>query len=123
MVMAFVGAMGVLGLPIPAVETGIAASAVMLGGLFALAVRARLWMAAIIVGSFAIFNGHANGTELPSAANPVAYSIGFVIATGLLHLGGIAFGLLVGRPGGVAAVRTGGAAIAVAGFAFLFGIF
>jgi len=123
MVMAFGGALGVLGVPIPAVETGIAASAVVLGALIALAVRSPLWMAAIIVGTFAIFHGHAHGTELPSAANPIAYSIGFVIATGLLHLCGIAFGLLVGRPGGTAAVRTGGAAIAVAGVAFLFGVF
>ncbi len=121
MVMAFGGALGVLGVPIPAVETGIAASAVVLGVLIALAVRAPLWMAAIIVGAFAIFHGHAHGTELPSAANPIAYSIGFVIATGLLHLCGVAFGLLVGRPLGVAAVRTGGAAIAAAGVGFLFG--
>lgn len=122
MVMALGGALGILGVPIPAVETGIAASAVVLGALIALAVRSPLWIAAIIVGVFAIFHGHAHGTELPSAATPLAYSIGFVIATGLLHLCGIAFGLLVGRPGGTAAVRTGGAAIAVAGVAFLFGI-
>lgn len=123
MVMAFGGALGIFGVPIPAVETGIAASAVVLGALIALAVRAPLWVAAIIVGAFAIFHGHAHGTELPSAAAPLAYSVGFVIATGLLHLCGIAFGLLVGRPGGAVAVRTGGAAIAVAGVAFLFGIF
>lgn len=123
MVMAFGGALGILGVPIPAVETGIAASAVVLGGLIALAVRAPLWMAAIIVGAFAIFHGHAHGTELPDAAAPLAYAIGFVLATGLIHLCGVAFGLLLGRPGGVAAVRTGGAAIAVAGVAFLFGFF
>lgn len=122
MVMAFGGALGILGVPIPAVETGIAASAVVLGGLVALAMRAPLWMAAIIVGAFAIFHGHAHGTELPNAAAPLAYSIGFVISTGLLHLCGIAFGLLVGRPGGTVAVRTGGAAIAVTGVAFLFGV-
>jgi urease accessory protein len=121
LVMAFGGALGVLGVPLPAVELGIAASAVVLGLLIAFAVRSPLWVAAIVVGAFAIFHGHAHGTELPSAASPVAYSVGFVIATGMLHLLGIAFGLLIGRPAGAMAVRTGGAAIAVAGLAFLFG--
>lgn len=121
MVMAFGGALGVLGVPLPAVEMGIAASSVVLGLLIAFAVRSPLWVAAIIVGAFAIFHGHAHGTELPSAASPVAYSIGFVIATGLLHLLGIAFGVLIGRPAGAIAIRTGGAAIAVAGLAFLLG--
>ena len=121
MVMAFGGALGVLGVPLPAVETGIAASSIVLGLLIAFAVRSPLWIAAIVVGAFAIFHGHAHGAELPSAASPVVYSIGFVIATGLLHLLGIAFGLLIGRPAGALAVRTGGAAIAVAGLAFLLG--
>jgi urease accessory protein len=46
--------------------------------------------------------------------------MGFVISTGLLHLGGIAFGLLVRWPWGRVAVRVGGAAIAAVGFGFLF---
>ncbi len=120
-IMAFGGALGVLGFPLPAVEMGIAASSIVLGLLIALAVRAPLWIAAIIVGAFAILHGHAHGTELPDATSPIAYSLGFVIATGLLHLSGIALGLLIGRPGGALAIRTGGAAIAVAGVAFLFG--
>ena len=61
-----------MGVPIPAVETGIASSAVVLGLMVALAVRPPLWIAAVIVGAFAIFHGHAHGTELPDAANPLA---------------------------------------------------
>jgi urease accessory protein len=57
--------------------------------------------------------------ELPPGADAVAYSVGFVVATGLLHLAGIAFGLLVRWPGGRIAVRAAGAVIAVAGFVFL----
>ena len=121
MVMAFGGALGVLGVPLPAVETGIAASSIVLGLLIAMAVRAPLWVAAIIVGGFAIFHGHAHGTELPSAANPVAYSVGFVIATGLLHLAGILFGTLMGSEAGKWLVRAGGAVIALVGAAFLAG--
>lgn len=122
LVMAVGGALGVLGVPIPAVETGIALSGVVLGLLIAFAVRAPLWIAGVIVGVFAIFHGHAHGTELPDAANPFAYGIGFVIGTGLLHLGGIALGLLVGSAAGRIVVRAAGALIATVGAAFLFGV-
>jgi urease accessory protein len=122
LVMALGGALGVMGVPIPAVETGIAASAVVLGAMVAIAARPPIWIAALIVGVFAIFHGHAHGTELPNAANPLAYSIGFVVSTGLLHLSGIAFGLLVRWPAGKVAVRTVGGAIALAGVGFLTGV-
>ena len=122
LVMAFGAVLGVLGVPIPAIETGIAGSAVVLGLLILLAARLPIWLASIIVGAFAIFHGYAHGAELPEAANPFAYGVGFVIATGLLHLAGIAFGLLIRWPAGVYAVRAGGGVIAMVGFAFLFGI-
>lgn len=118
-VMAVGGALGVAGVPLPAVEIGIAASAIVLGAMVAFAVRAPIALAAVIVGAFAIFHGHAHGTELPQAANPIAYSLGFVIATGVLHLGGIAFGLLTRWPAGRAAVRAAGAGIAALGVAFM----
>ncbi len=119
-VMALGGALGILGVPLPAVETGIALSGVVLGLMVAFAARPPLWVSAAIVGIFAIFHGHAHGTELPESANPLAYAIGFVIATGLLHLAGIAFGLLVRWPAGKVAIRVAGGAIAAVGAAFLF---
>lgn len=122
LVMAFGGALGVVGIELPAVETGIALSAIVLGAMVALAARPPIWIAAVIVGAFAIFHGHAHGTELPSAANAITYSLGFVIATGLLHLCGIAFGLLANWPAGRTAVRVGGGAIALAGVGFLAGV-
>ena len=76
----------------------------------------------MLVGAFAIFHGYAHGAELPPGADAVAYSIGFVVATGLLHLAGIAFGLLARWPAGRIAVRAAGGAIALAGVAFLSGI-
>ena len=75
--------------------------------------------AALLVGAFAIFHGYAHGTELPAAANPLAYSIGFVVTTGLLHLAGIAFGLLAKWPAGCIIVRAGGALISAVGVSFL----
>ncbi len=122
-VMAFGGALGVLGVPLPEVEKCIALSGIMLGLAVALAARPPLWIAAVMVGFFAIFHGHAHGTELPAAANAITYAAGFVIATGLLHLSGISVGLLVRWPWGRVVVRTAGVAIAVVGFGFLFGMF
>ena len=121
LVMAFGGLAGVLGMPLPGVEAGIALSALALGAMVALALRPPLWVAAILVGAFAIFHGHAHGTELPAAASPLAYGVGFVVATGLLHLSGIALGLLARWPVGLRAVRVGGGLIACAGLFFLVG--
>jgi len=121
LVMAFGGALGVLGIPVPAVETGIASSAVVLGAMVAMAARPPIWIAAIIVAVFAIFHGYAHGAELPNSANPLTYSVGFVLATGMLHLLGIAFGLLVKWPAGKLAVQVSGGVIALAGIGFLTG--
>jgi urease accessory protein len=121
LVMAVGGALGAAGAAVPGVETGIAASALVIGLMVALALRVPVWAAAVIVGLFAVFHGHAHGTEMPTAASPLAYAIGFVIATGLLHLGGIAVGLLTKWPHGRVAVRTCGGLIALAGLGFLTG--
>lgn len=121
LVMAAGGVLGVLGVPIPAVETGIALSAIVLGAAVALAARPPLWVAATIVGAFAVFHGHAHGTELPSAANPLVFSLGFMLATGLLHAAGIGFGVLARWRAGRVAVRVLGALIAGVGSAFLVG--
>lgn len=118
-VMALGGVLGVLGLPLPGVEIGIAASAVVLGAMVAFAARPPLWFAALIIAAFAILHGHAHGTELPSAVNPLSYGVGFVIATGLLHLVGILIGLLVRWPAGTWVVRASGGAIAALGVYFL----
>ncbi len=119
LVMALGGVLGILGVPLPGVEIGIAVSAAVLGMMVALAARPPLWVAAVIVGAFAICHGHAHGAELPPGADAVAYSAGFVIATGALHLCGIAFGLLARWPRGRLAVRAAGGVIAVAGLVFL----
>src|SRR5262249_39055175 len=115
LVMAGGAVLGILGVPVPAVELGIAISAAVLGMMGAGAGRPPLWVAAIIVGVFAIFHGHAHGTELPPGADALAFAAGFVIATGCLHLAGIAFGLLARWPAGRIAVRAAGGIIAHAG--------
>ena len=119
LVMAVGGVLGIIGIPLPAAELAIAASAIVLGLMVASAARPPLWVAATIVAAFAIFHGYAHGAELPAGTDAAAYSIGFVIATGLLHLAGIALGLTVRWPAGRLGVRGTGAAIACAGLLFL----
>ena len=121
LVMAFGAVLGVIGVPLPGVEIGIAISAVVLGAMILTAARPPLWVAAVLVGAFAIFHGYAHGAELPAAVNPFAYGIGFVLATGVLHLCGIGFGLLVRWPAGRVAVRAAGGAISLIGLSFLAG--
>lgn len=120
--MALAGAAGAAGIPLPGVETGIALSGVVLGSMVLFAVKPALWIAAVLVGMFAVFHGHAHGTELPEAANPMVYAVGFVVSTGVLHLIGVAVGQLGQWPIGKMVVRATGAAIAVAGGAFLTGM-
>src|SRR4029077_4704259 len=121
LVMAFGGVLGIVGLPLPAVEIGIAVSAIILGLMVALAARPPLWVATTLIGAVAVFHGYAHGRGLPDGANAVAFSAGFVIATGLLHLTGIAFGLLSRWPAGRVAVRGAGGVIALVGVAYLGG--
>ena len=83
LVMALGGVLGIFGVALPGVEIGIAVSAAVLGMMVALAARPPLWVAVVIVGLFAIFHGHAHGAELPAGADALAYSAGFVVATGL----------------------------------------
>jgi urease accessory protein len=119
LVMACGGVLGVLGMALPAPEVAIALSALALGSLVALRVRLPLAAACAIVAVFAVFHGHAHGRELPQAANPLAYGIGFVVATGLLHLCGIAIGTLTRWVQGERLVRVLGASIALLGMYFL----
>lgn len=119
MVMACGGFIGLVGIPLPGVEIGIALSALLLGVMVASEAEPSLALAAALVAFFAVFHGHAHGTELPAGQSGLAYSIGFVVATGCLHGVGIAIGLVHRWPAGKKALRAAGAAVALAGVWFL----
>lgn len=119
LVMSFGAMMGLIGIPLPGIEIGIAVSAIVLGILILGEVRLKLIVAAIIVGCFAIFHGHAHGTELPAGQSGLLYSMGFVIATGCLHAIGIGVGLIHRWPMGKLALRGSGGLIAAMGILFL----
>jgi len=124
-VMALGGALGVSGIEVPFVEIGIALSVVVLGAAVAFGVRAPLAAAMALVGFFAIFHGHAHGMEMPADTGGLAYGIGFMLGTALLHLGGIAIGFVIGRladRNGPTVTRAAGALVGVAGVGILTGI-
>ncbi len=92
-VMAAAAGLGSLGFALPLVEPAIACSVLVLGLLIAGSVRLSTFAGAGLVGLFAVFHGYAHGLELPQAASPVLYGLGFVLATTLLHGLGIGFAL------------------------------
>ena len=121
MVMAFGGFLGLMGVPVPGTEVGIALSAILLGIMVAMEAKPPLWVAAALVGFFGIFHGYAHGTELPAGENALLYSVGFVIATGCLHGVGIGIGVIHRWNAGRVALRVAGAVVALAGVYFLWG--
>ena len=118
-IMAFGGMLGIAGVPLPHVELLIGLSVLGLGLAIAAAWQPIEIISICAVGVFAIFHGHAHGVELPNAADPVAYGVGFVSATGLIHVAGIAFGLLLGRAYHGYVGRAAGGLIAMVGVYFL----
>ena len=118
-VMAIGGVAAIAGLPLPAIELGIASSALALGLMIAFAVRATPEAAAALVAAFAVFHGYAHGQELPEGATALSYALGFVAATIMLHLTGVALGVLTRSAWSGVALRAAGGAIAIAGFGFI----
>lgn len=121
LVMALGGILGMTGVPVPHVETGIALSVLALGLVIALALRPPEALAFLLIAVFAMFHGYAHGVELPQAADPTAYATGFVVATGLIHLAGIGIGLTIGRLLEGKVARGIGGLIALGGIYFLLG--
>jgi urease accessory protein len=120
--MAVGGLLGIAGVPVPGIEAGIAASVLGLGLLIAFQAKPPLALSVALVALFALFHGHSHGTELPQAASPVLYGLGFVVATAVLHLIGLGTGIAMRLPRGMTAIRVGGGAIAAAGIALFIGL-
>ncbi len=119
LIMVVGGVIGMLGLPLPAIEIGIALSILALGLAIALAWRPAEWIALILIAYFALCHGYAHGAELPLAADPADYAIGFVLATGMIHLFGIGVGLALNKPMQGRLSRGLGALIGLGGIYFL----
>lgn len=109
------------GAPLPMVEFGIAGSVLAIGALIAFGARMPVGLAMGLVGLFALFHGHAHGTELPGFANPAAYGAGFAIATALLHVAGVGIAVAVRKHAARLPFRVAGAAMAAVGGGLLLG--
>ncbi len=120
MMMAVGALMGLLSIPIPGIEIGIACSALVLGAMILTEARPKLIVALVLVGFFALFHGHAHGTELPPGQNGLLYSLGFIAGTGCLHGVGILLGLIHRWPVGKVLLRGTGGLIALMGLVFLY---
>lgn len=119
LIMSVGGFLGLIGVPLPGSELAIALSGVGLGAAVLFEFRPPLWVAAALVGMFGLFHGYAHGAELPPGQNALLYSIGFVLATGLLHLTGITIGLIHRWQWGQYALRGAGAVVLCGGAFFL----
>jgi urease accessory protein len=124
-VMAFGGFLGIAGIPAPFVELGIALSVVALGAIVAFGVKAPVALAMGIVGLFAIFHGHAHGSEMPMDAFGLDYGLGFMLATTVLHAVGIGIGFVIGmttKSLGNNVYRVAGGLASVTGVTILLGV-
>lgn len=119
--MAVGAALGMNGVGVPHVETGISLSVIVFGAMLALGLTLPVGVAMGLVGFFAIFHGHAHGAELPAGASGAAYAAGFLLATAALHGAGVGVGIAAGHLASMRAVRFGGAAMAAAGVGLLSG--
>jgi urease accessory protein len=119
LVMVIGGILGILGLPFSQVELSIAVSVLVLGTAISVAWRPSAWVALGLVSFFAIAHGYAHGMELPRAANHTDFVIGFVAATGLIHVLGIGAGFALQKPLNGRPIRYLGAMIALSGAYFL----
>lgn len=124
MIMCVGGVLGMLGiLPTGIVQVGIALSVLVLGGVIAANWKAPEWIALFLISAFAILHGIPHGVLAPRASDPAAFTVGFVVSTGVIHVIGIAIGAALKPIGGGRLVQGLGAAIALAGFWFLFALF
>ena len=124
-IMAFGGFLGIEHVELPYVEIGIALSVVILGLVVALQVHWPVAAAMALVGMFAVFHGHAHGSEMPLDASGASYAAGFMIATALLHVAGIAIGIGLQRIDTLYWQRTAqvsGGVMVLAGIGLLAGI-
>ncbi|MEK6798784.1 MAG: HupE/UreJ family protein [Planctomycetota bacterium] len=97
--------------PLPFVESGILTSLMVLGLVTALAWRVPIAAAAVGVGVFALFHGHAHGSELVGGMSGLGYGLGFSLTTAALHATGIGLTLLLTRLRHADWVRYAGATV------------
>ncbi|MEZ5648056.1 MAG: HupE/UreJ family protein [Alphaproteobacteria bacterium] len=121
LVMVLGGILAHLGLNMPAIETGIGLSVIVLGLAITLNLNPPIILSIALVGLFALFHGHAHGAEMPENASGFAYGLGFALATAFLHSVGILLAWSSTRLISSLIIRIGGSAITAIGIVLLAG--
>ncbi len=112
--LAFGAGVALLSPSLPLIETGIAASVLVLGLIIALSLRVPAMLSIALTAAFGFVHGYAHGVEMPGSAAPAMYALGFLAATAALHFSGAALGLLA-RERYARWTQAGGAVIALTG--------
>jgi urease accessory protein len=119
-IMALGGILGFAGLAMPLVEEVILLSVLVLGVLIAITLKLPLPAAAVIVGAFALFHGHAHGTELPHAVSAATYAAGFLFSSALINLTGFGIGTMIQKTEKPQLFRLTGMAFTLASVVLIF---
>ena len=120
LIMCIGGIIGMTGvLPDQPIEYGIALSVIVLGGAIASAWKAPEWAALALISAFALMHGYPHGVLAPRASDPAAFTVGFVVSTGVIHVVGIGIGAALKPIAKGRLVQALGAAISLAGVWFM----
>lgn len=85
------------GLHIPGVELGILASVLVVGLLLSVSRRLPTLLTIGVLAGFAVLHGFSHGLEMPLAAAPIDYALGFLLATAVLHGIGLGLGSMLNK--------------------------
>ena len=99
------------------IEIGILLSVIALGLAIAIEKKLPVRITMIFVGLFGFFHGSAHGLEMPWAANPFLFALGFATGTTTLHIFGVIIGYFsIKTKSSIAILRIVGICFAVIGF-------
>lgn len=114
--MLFGAGLAIFDIGLPFVEQAILLSVLIFGISIAAACKLPLIISTTVVGLFAVFHGHAHGTEIPLLSGALSYSLGFVLGTACFHAIGILAGIVMRKLNFEKTVRWAGGVIACYGF-------
>jgi urease accessory protein len=113
---------GMAAIPLPFIEAGIALSIVVFGLMLMSNRSPSLLLTTLAVGFFALFHGHAHGTEAAGNISGLAYATGLLSVSALLHACGALAAVLLIRTHRASALRLSGSVLAVAGVGIVAGL-
>ena len=106
------------------VEIGIVLSVILLGLAISVEKKIPTNLIMAFVGLFGVFHGIAHGLEIPAAASPILFILGFIVGTATLHIFGVVIGHYAIKTSlSLKILRLTGVAFALYGIYLLIGIY